>query len=601
MERAKRTPLRSEVAMEETWDLTDLFRTEADWREELTVIRREVKTVTRFKGKVCESAKNLLDALLAKDALLERLNRAAIYAFLNQAADGTDPVFQANASLADSLSSDVHAAISFIDSEIMEADAETLNRYMEEEKGLQEFRKVLADLMEKKPHKLHPEAEEALAAFGEIHNAPYAIYQRSKTSDMRFSPFRTKDGTEHPLTFNSFPKYEESADTELRRKAYRAFVEGLNRYKNTYAAAYATEVKKHVIEAALRKYASATDMLLAGQQVTKEMYHGLLDTILAELSPHMRRYAKLKKRVLGLDKFYYCDLKASLDPEYDPQISYEEAAELILEALRVMGPEYAEIIEQGLYNRWVDRADNIGKRSGAFCSSPYGVHPYILMTWNGSMRNAFTLAHELGHAAHFVLAARNQKFSNTRPSRYFVEAPSTLNERLLSRHILARTKNARMRRWVILQSLSTYYHNFVTHLLEAEFQRRIYDLADKGTPITAKLLCEQFIDLLEKFWGDAVIIDEGAGLTWMQQPHYYMGLYPYTYSAGLTASTAVAQMIEKEGKPAVERWLAALKAGGTLKPLELMQLAGVDMSTAKPIRQAVAYVGAMIDELEKSF
>jgi oligoendopeptidase F len=317
MERAKRTPLRSEVAMEETWDLTDLFRTEADWREELTAIRREVKTVTRFKGKVCESAKNLLDALLAKDALLERLNRAAIYAFLNQAADGTDPVFQANASLADSLSSDVHAAISFIDSEIMEADAETLNRYMEEEKGLQEFRKVLADLMEKKPHKLHPEAEEALAAFGEIHNAPYAIYQRSKTSDMRFSPFRTKDGTEHPLTFNSFPKYEESADTELRRKAYRAFVEGLNRYKNTYAAAYATEVKKHVIEAALRKYASATDMLLAGQQVTKEMYHGLLDTILAELSPHMRRYAKLKKRVLGLDKFYYCDLKASLDPEYD--------------------------------------------------------------------------------------------------------------------------------------------------------------------------------------------------------------------------------------------------------------------------------------------
>ena len=273
----------------------------------------------------------------------------------------------------------------------------------------------------------------------------------------------------------------------------------------------------------------------------------------------------------------------------------------MLEALKIMGPEYAEIMRQGLENRWVDRADNLGKRSGAFCSSPYGAHPYIMMTWNNSMRNAFTLAHELGHAGHFVLAGRNQSISNTRPSRYFIEAPSTMNEMLLSKHILEKSDNDRMRRWVILQSLGTYYHNFVTHILEGELQRRVYALAEKGTPITAKLLCEQNLELLAAFWGDSVELDEGAGLTWMRQPHYYMGLYPYTYSAGLTASTAASLMIQEEGQPAVDRWLSALKAGGTLKPIDLMKLGNVDMSTSEPISKAVAYVGSLIDELEKSF
>lgn len=360
-------------------------------------------------------------------------------------------------------------------------------------------------------------------------------------------------------------------------------------------------MKKQVVEARLRKYDSVTDMLLHDQQVTKEMYHNQLDTIQTELAPHMRRLAQLKQRVLGLEKMYYSDLKAPLDPDFEPKTTYEEASRLMLESLKIMGPEYMEIMEQGVNNRWVDLADNVGKRSGAFCSSPYGVHPYILLTWNDSMRNAFTLAHELGHAGHFSLAGRYQSISNTRPSRYFVEAPSTMNEMLLSRHILAESNDNRMRRWVILQSLGTFYHNFVTHILEGELQRRIYDLADKGTPITANVLCEQNIELLSNFWGEGVEMDEGAGLTWMRQPHYYMGLYPYTYSAGLTASTAASEMFQEEGQPAVDRWLSSLKAGGTLQPLELMQLAGVDMSTPEPIRKAVAYVGSLVDELEKSF
>ncbi|EOR24773.1 oligoendopeptidase F [Niallia nealsonii AAU1] len=597
----EKTLYRSEVPVEHTWDLRDLFESEELWKVELLSIEEDIPTVTQYKGKLGQDAKTLLDCLKARDALSERLARALTYANLNQSTDGSNPVNQENDAIVSSLYAKVSSSLSFIDSEILALSNEKLTTYIQDEKELQVFSKTLTDLMELKPHMLTPETEEVLAAFGEIHHSPYMIYQRSKTSDMEFSSFVTNDGSEYPLTFNSFEKYEESSDKELRKKAYATFSEGLDRYKNTYAAIYGTEVKKQVIESRLRNYESVTDMLLQEQQVTKEMYHNQLDTILTELAPHMRRYAKLKERILGLEKIHYCDLKAPLDTTYDPEITYEEASKLILEALDVMGPEYMEIMEKGLKDRWVDLADNHGKRSGAFCSSPYGAHPYILMTWHNSMRNTFTLAHELGHAGHFALAGRNQIISNTRPSRYFIEAPSTMNEMLLSKYIIKKSTNDQIRRWVILQSLGTYYHNFVTHILEGALQRKIYDLAEQGTPITAKILCEQNVDVLKSFWGDSVEIDEAAGLTWMRQPHYYMGLYPYTYSAGLTASTAVSQMIEEEGQPAVDRWLKVLKAGGTLKPFDLMKLANVDMSTPEPIQKAVAYVGSLIDELEASY
>src|SRR5690625_5183595 len=428
------------------------------------------------------------------------------------------------------------------------------------------------------------------------------IYGRSKSADMEFDPIKDEEGNEHPMSFALYEdRYELSPHTSLRRKAFDSFVHTLNQYKNTYAATYATEVTKQVTMARLRNYDSVIDMLLHPQQVTKTMYENQLNIIQEELAPHMRKYAKLLKDQLGVDELKFCDLQAPLDPEFNPKTTFEEAKSTILDALKVMGPEYSEIMKNGLNERWVDYADNIGKSTGAFCSSPYGVHPYILITWTDTMRGAFVLAHELGHAGHFYLAGKNQELVNTRPSTYIVEAPSTMNEMLLANHLLEKTDDKRMKRWVISQLLGTYYHNFVTHLLEGEYQRRIYALAEKGVPLTANVLCEQKQETIENFWGDAAVIDEGAGLTWMRQPHYYMGLYPYTYSAGLTVSTAVAQRIKKEGQPAIDDWIEVLKLGGTLKPLDLAKKAGVDMSNPETIKRAVAYVGSLIDELEKRY
>jgi oligoendopeptidase F len=593
---------RSEVPEELTWDLTGLFASVEAWEHELSQIELALNDIAKFKGTFHQGADALLNCLTAQEQISMKLIKVGTYASLKQSADGTDPINQANSARLAALRAKVNAALSFIDSEVLALPNGTIETYIAEEATLKPFEKNLLELINKKKHTLSPETEEALAALGEVLNAPYQIFGMSKLTDMQFDSIEDDNGNELPNSFALFEtRYEFSPDTSLRRKAYESFTNTLQQYKNTFAATYATEVKKQVALSRLRNYASVTEMLLEPQQVTEEMYNNQLDIITKELAPHMRRYAELKKRVLGLDRVRFCDLKAPLDPEFSPQVSYEEASEMILEALQVMGPEYSEIMRKGLTERWCDLSDNIGKSTGAFCSSPYGAHPYILITWQNTMRNVFTLAHELGHAGHFYLANKNQRIMNTRPSMYFVEAPSTMNEMLLANHLFSKYTDTRMRRWVILQLLATYYHNFVTHILEGEYQRRVYKHAENGGALTAKTLTEIKGTVLSEFWGDSVELDEGANLTWMRQPHYYMGLYSYTYSAGLTASTAVSQLIKEEGQPAVDRWLDCLRAGGTMKPLELMKHAGIDMSKPEAIRKAVAYVGSLIDELEQSY
>ncbi|MDA1678487.1 MULTISPECIES: oligoendopeptidase F [unclassified Bacillus cereus group] len=594
--------IRAEVPTELTWDLSDLYESDKEWETALRVLTDDIKKLDAFKGQLHTSSTTLLHGLLLEEELLMKLTKLYSYANLKESTDRTNPVVQANSSKIAALWTKVHTALSFIHNEILSFDEGTIEKYLAEETKLEPFRKSLLDILQKRPHTLSPETEEALAALGEVHSSPYKIYGMTKLADMDFTSIQDEQGNELPVSFALFEsKYEFSPSVDIRRKAYSSFVSTLKRYKNTVATTYATEVKKQVTLSRLRKFESVTHMLLEPQKVPLEMYDNQLDIIYKELAPHMRRFADLKKKVLGLDQMLFCDLHAPLDPEFNPSITYEEAGKLIQDSLQVLGDEYGSIIEKGFKERWVDLADNVGKSTGAFCSSPYGSHPYILITWQNTMRGCFTLAHEFGHAGHFYLANKNQRIMNVRPSMYFVEAPSTMNELLLAQHLLATTEDKRMRRWVILQLLGTYYHNFVTHLLEGEYQRRVYTLAEEGGALTATTLTEIKTNVLSTFWGNSVEIDEGAGLTWMRQPHYYMGLYSYTYSAGLTASTAVAQMIKEEGQPAVDRWLDVLRAGGTMKPLELMKHAGVDMSKPDAIRKAVSYVGSLIDELERSY
>ena len=592
---------RAEVAPEQTWNLDDLFGTRNVWLAELTAIEQALGTVTAHQGRLGEGPDRLLTCLDARDALMARMQKAYIFAGLGNAQDGGDSALQSDLAHAAGVNARVDAAMKFVDTEILALPDGTVQRFLVQQPTLAVHSTHLDDLASLKPHMLSAETERVLASLGEVLEAPFMVYQRSKTSDMQFAPF-TAGGREQPNSFNLYEwTYEGAADVGVRRAAWASFCKGLEPYRNTYAATFATEVTKNIVLARARGYRSAEHFLLHQHKVSFALYTNILDTIQAELAPHMQRYARLRQRVLGLDRLLYCDVKAPLDPDYAPSVTFEQAGALILKAVAPMGPEYVELVRIAFQQRWIDRASNTGKASGAFCASPYGVHPFILMTWTDSMRDAFILAHELGHAGHFLTAQRHQRYVNTRPAMPFVEAPSIMNEVLLARQMLKGEENPRMRRWVLMQVLGTYHHNFVTHLLEAELQRQVYRLAEAGQAVTAAFLNQRKAAVLKTFWGDTVTIDEGAAMTWMRQPHYYLGLYPYTYSVGLVAATALAEKARTEGDGVFGNWLDVLRAGGTLAPLELMQQVGIDLSSPRPIRDAVAYVGRMIEELEASF
>ncbi len=593
---------RSEVPVDETWRLDDMFQSMEAWEAELAAVERIIPQVAEFQGRLGDGASVLRKCYETVELLARRFEKISTYAYLRFSEDGTNPVGQELMGRTMAAQARLDSAIAFMRPEILSLPDGTIEGYFSEEPGLETFRRRLELILSDRPYVLSAETETAIAALREVLDAPKMVYEWTKTSDISFEPAVDSEGHEVPVSFATYEEIlEVSPDAALRRSAYTSFSRGLARYQNALAGTFAAEVKKNVALARIRGYESATHMFLHQQEVPVEVYHNLLDVIEEGLAPHMRRYVDLRRRVLGLDKIMYCDIEAPLDPDFMPEISYEEGARLIIDSVAVMGAEYADIIRVALEDRWIDRADNIGKSTGAFCTSTYDVHPYILATWGESMRSVFTIAHELGHAVQSVLASSNQRFVNVEPSLVFIEAPSTLNELLLAEHILETADDFRVRRWVLMQLLGTYYHNFVRHLLEAELVKRIYAHSEAGRPITAALLSAEKGDILESYWDGVVEIDDGAKLTWMRQPHYYAGLYSYTYSAGLTCATVVAQSVREEGSRAAERWVNVLKQGGSMAPLELMKTAGVDLEDAATIGDAVDYVGRIVDEVDRGF
>lgn len=591
----KSLPLRSEVPVQETWDLQSLFASHEEFNEALVSLEKDASDFhSQFHGKISDSA-SVLESLTAYMALVEKLVPVSTYASLTLSTDQTDSEAQMLSSKFGSVSAKTGSKLSFVSSELLALPEETLKAAMEESN---EFKVYLEKLLRKKEYQLHPEAEKTLAAYSATFNAPYGLYNTTKMVDLSFEDFEV-NGQSYPLSYVSFEgDWEAEPDAEIRRAAFDAFSKKLKDYQHTTAKTYDMQLQMEKTTSDLRGYDSVFDYLLFNQEVDRTLYNRQIDLITKELAPHMRKYAKLLQEVHGLDKMTFADLKISLDPTYEPEITVEESKKYINEALGIMGEDYLDMVERSYSERWIDFAQNKGKSTGAFCSSPYGNHPYILISWTGRMNEVFVLAHELGHAGHFYNANREQNVLNARPSLYFIEAPSTMNEMLVANHLLKNSEDPKFKRWVISSIVArTYYHNFVTHLLEAAYQRKVYERIDAGQSVNAGILNELKRGVLEEFWGDAVEITPGAELTWMRQPHYYMGLYPYTYSAGLTISTQVSKRILSEGQTAVDEWLEVLKAGGTKTPVELAQMAGVDITTEEPLRNTIAYIGELIDEL----
>lgn len=586
---------RKDVDERYTWDLSAIFKTEEEFEQRLDeLIKLSYEIEKEFKGKL-NNPKTINACLDKLRDLYEIRGLLSTFSYLSVAVDQKNTENQTRQMKTSTILSEAISRLSFVESEIIQLDEEVIQRTLDES---EENKIYLKEIIRSKPHTLHPEVEKTLSALSNVLEAPYQIYNRAKLADMDFGTFSV-DGREYPLSFVLFEgKWEYENDTEIRRGAAEAFSNKLKEYQHTIAAAYQTQVQKEKTIANLRGFNSVFDSLLFSQKVDRELYDRQIDLIMGHLAPYMRKYAKLIQKIHGLEEMTFMDLKLAIDPDFEPELSVEEARSYIEGALSVLGDDYLEMVNRAFDERWIDFVQNKGKSTGAFCSSPYGSHPFILISWTGRMREVFVLAHELGHAGHFYLAHKNQNIFNSRPSQYCIESPSTMNEMLMANYLMKNTEDKRMKRWVLSSIISrTYYHNFVTHLLEAAFQRQVYRIVDDGGSVNAALLSKLKREVLEEFWGDAVVINEGAELTWMRQPHYYMGLYPYTYSAGLTIATEANNRILKEGQEAIDDWITVLKSGGIYTPVEFAKKAGVDITTEQPLLNTIEHIGSIIDEI----
>jgi len=590
----KQLPKRRELDVKHTWDITNLFKSEELYLETFELIENDVDLFCeKFENKL-KSNEQINDAITSFQDIQASLSKIVAYSSLQMSSDSISEDNQMRHGKAMIRIQTISKKMAFFINELKEISNEILLEASKINKNNQYY---LKEIIEKKKYALTKEVEKALIDLTPVLNAFYMNYSRFKLADMKFADFSVHDTT-YPNSFTLFEnEYEYEENTFVRRSAYEAFYQKLSEYQHGFANNYQAHVMNEKITSELRGYQSVFDYLLQDQKVSKDFMDRQIDIIMDKLAPAMRRYATLLKEIHGLDKMTYADLKIAVDPKFEPRVTIEESKAMLIEGLSVLGSEYNQIVRRAFEERWIDFPQNQGKSTGGFCSSPYGSSSFILINWNGQMDEVMVLAHEIGHAGHFQYANSNQSVLNTRPSMYFIEAPSTTNELLMANHLVKNAKTNRERTWLKSVMISrTYYHNFVTHLLEAAFQREVYQKIDNKQPLSAHVLKNIKLGVLRKFWGDAVEIPDWAGLTWMRQPHYFMGLYPYTYSAGLTIGTKVSKMIEnKTIEP--QDWINVLKAGGTKTPFDLALMVGVDLSTDQVLTEVIEEISTIIDDI----
>ncbi|MGX0286531.1 oligoendopeptidase F [Staphylococcus epidermidis] len=588
-------PLREEIPVRETWDLKDLFTSDQAFYQTLEQVVQMSLDFNHTYYKKLNNIETIEKALDEYERILIEIDRLYNYPELRLSVDTSNEEAQKVNAKLNTTSGKIASLLSFVDSEILELSDEIISELRSQTK----YPHFIKQLQDRKPYQLSADVEKVLATLTPTLRSPFELYGTTKSLDINFESF-DYEGVTYPLDYATFEnEYEDHPSPEFRRKSFRAFSDALRQYQHTTAATYNMQVQQEKIEADLRGYDSVIDYLLQDQEVTKDMFDRQIDVIMSDLAPVMQKYAKIIQRVHNLDKMRFEDLKISIDPNFEPEISIEESKKYIYGALNVLGDDYVKMLKSAYDYRWIDFAQNKGKDTGAYCASPYVTHSYVFISWTGKMAETFVLAHELGHAGHFTLAQKHQNLLESEASMYFVEAPSTMNEMLMANYLFNSSNDPRFKRWVIGSILSrTYYHNMVTHLLEAAYQREVYRRVDNGESLTAPLLNEIMLNTYKAFFGDTVEMTDGVELTWMRQPHYYMGLYSYTYSAGLTIGTVVSQCIKNEGQPAVDRWLKTLQAGGSQSPIELAQIAGVDITTDAPLKETINYISNLVDELE---
>ncbi|MTH53235.1 oligoendopeptidase F [Bacillus mangrovi] len=594
----KKLPLRSEIAAEDTWRLEDIFASDEEWEKEFASLKAEIPKISDYQGKLADSSQSLYEGLKFQDSVTERLGRLYTYAHMRSDQDTGNSKYQALNDRAATLYTEASSVSSFMVPEILSMDENTLKQYIEENNDLQLYRHSLEDINRERPHVLSAEQEAILAQASEALRASSDIFGKLNNADMEFPAIKNEDGEEVEVTHGRFITFMESEDRRVRQDAFKAVYDTYGKFKNTLASTLSGAIKKDNFYASVRKYESARQAALSGNNIPEEVYDNLVSTV--EKNLHLlQRYVELRKKVLNLDEVHMYDLYTPLVQNVKMKVTYEEAKDYLLEGLKPLGEDYLNVLKEGFENRWVDVHENKGKRSGAYSSGTYGTNPYILMNWQDNVNNLFTLAHEFGHSVHSYYTRKNQPYPYGDYSIFVAEVASTTNEALLNDYMLNTIEDKKKRMYLLNNYLEGFRGTVFRQTMFAEFEHTIHKRAQDGEPLTPELLTKLYYDLNKKYFGENIAVDEEIGLEWARIPHFYYNYYVYQYATGFSAAAALSKQILEEGEPAVKRYIEFLSAGSSDYPIEVLKKAGVDMTSSKPVEEACQVFEEKLNELEK--
>ena len=594
---AKELLKREEVKVEDTWDLTDMYESNEAWEEELNKIEALITEIAGMEGTCLDTAKNLLTVLEKDAACAQKIELAYSYAERLFDQDQKNTKHQSMSAKIMSVYAKYAASTAFISPEIIAASSELLEKYFKEIPELELYRKQIDEIIRMKPHRLSAEMEKLVALTAEMSQGPSDTYSIFNNADLTFPETEDENGEKVRLTHGRFISLLESSDKTVRKNAFEKYYATYEQFLNTLANIYNNQVKQQIFHATARKYNSTLEAAVDENNVSTDVYINLV-AIINENLDKMHHYVKLRKKCLGVDELHMYDIYTPMIPDMAKEIPFEEAKETVLKALAPLGDEYVAKVKEGFENRWIDVYENQGKRSGAYSAGSYGAHPYVLLNYNGTLDDMFTIAHEMGHAMHSYYSNENQPYIYSQYKIFVAEVASTCNEILLMEYLLKNTTDKKERAYLLNHYLDSFKGTVFRQTQFAEFEMRTNAMVEAGESLNAENLNALYLELNKKYYGPDMISDKEISYEWARIPHFYYNFYVYQYATGFTSAVAIARSILAEGAPAVERYKKFLSGGCSDAPVELLKIAGVNLETPAPIQSALDVMGEILDEME---
>lgn len=588
---------RHEIEEQYKWAIHDIYADDNAWNADYDFVKSCTDKIKAYKGKLGESAETLYSYFTMNDEISVKFDSLVNYAHRRHDEDTANPVYLEMSGRLSSLISDISDASSFEVPEILAISKETLEKFYKEKEELSVYKLYIDRLFKRQEHTLSEAEERIMALAGQMQEAPDNIYSVFSDAEMKFDDATDSQGNKHQVTHGTYIPLVQSSDRVLRESAFKSMYSTYGKYKNTIAAMLSAQSKQLVFNARARKYDSTLHASLDRTDVPVSVYHNLIDAVHNNME-YMYKYVRLRKKLMKLDELHMYDLYTPIVENCDIEIDFEQAKKNVYESLKPMGEEYLGILKTGFDNRWIDVYENVGKTSGAY-SAGARVHPFVLLNHKNTLNCEFTLAHEMGHAIHSYYSNKTQPVIYSDYVIFVAEVASTCNEALLMEYLLKNTDDKLQKAYLINYFLEQFRTTLYRQTMFAEFELKINEMTENGEGITADNISKMYYDLNKLYFGDDIVVDDDIKLEWARIPHFYYDYYVYQYATGYSAAIALSRKILKEGKPAVDKYIEFLSGGCSASPIELLKTAGVDMSTPKPINDALEIFNELIDELDE--